>query len=339
MLVLRYPSVILTIFYSTLAFGQQHDYVLALSKQAQKVIFYDYETLDSITAIEVGADPHEIVINQEGSLAYISKPSMKQGGHEIAVIDLQHLKFDHMIDVNPFKIPHGLVYQDHKLWFTAQGSKVVGIYDTENEKVESVFGTGEDFTHLLYVSKDGKRFYTTNVESGTLSIYQEKEIPPYMPPTGVLPAGAKPRTEWRQTLLDVGFGAEGFDVTANEDELWTARPDGHILIIDLKQQIIKADINPKVEGLHRLKITPDGKTVCIVSVKTGDLLYYDIKTHQLQQKIHIGRGAGIYMDKKSNRMFVSCTPDNYIVVIDLNTLKEINRIPIGRPDGVICITH
>ncbi|MFI2744485.1 YncE family protein [Zhouia sp. PK063] len=308
-----------------------------MSKQAQKAIIYDYQTLDSITAIPVGTDPHEIVTNQDGSLAYISKPSMKQAGHEIAVIDLHQLKFDHMIDLNPFKIPHGLVYRDHKLWFTAQGSKVVGVYDIETKQVESVFGTGEDFTHLLYVTKDGMRFYTTNVESGTLSIYEKKVIPPYMPPTGVLPAGAQPRTEWRQTLLTVGFGAEGFDVTADEDELWTARPDGHILIVDLKQKTIKADINSNVEGLHRLKITPDGKTVCIVSVKTGDLLYYDIKTHQLQQKTHIGRGAGIYMDKKKNRMFISCTPDNYIVVIDLNTRKEIKRIPIGRPDGVTSV--
>ena len=335
--ILKHINFVLILFCTTHSFGQQNNYVLALSKQAQKVIVYDYETLDSITAIPVGADPHEIITNQDGSLAYISKPSMKQAGHEIAVIDLHLLKFDHMIDLNPFKIPHGLVYQDHKLWFTAQGSKVVGVYDIETKKVESVFGTGEDFTHLLYVTKDGKRFFTTNVESGTLSIYEEKEIPPYMPPTGVLPAGAQPRTEWRQTLLAVGFGAEGFDVTADENELWTARPDGHILIVDLQQQIIKADINSTVEDLHRLKITPDGKTVCIVSVKTGDLLYYDIKTHQLQDKVHIGRGAGIYMDKKSNRMFISCTPDNYIVVIDLNTRKEMKRIPIGRPDGVITL--
>ncbi|WP_163407066.1 hypothetical protein [Flavobacterium ajazii] len=53
--------------------------------------------------------------------------------------------------------------------------------------------------------------------------------------------------------------------------------------------------------------------------------------------MNIGRGAGIYMDKESNRMFVSCTPDNYVIVIDLTTRKEIKRLEIGRPDGITSV--
>jgi len=89
--------------------------------------------------------------------------------------------------------------------------------------------------------------------------------------------------------------------------------------------------------LHRLKITPDGKTVCVVSVKTGDLLFYNKQTHGLEHKMNIGQGAGIYMDKESNRMFISCTPNNYVVVMDLATKKEIKRISIGRPDGITSV--
>lgn len=322
---------------SVLTFGQDKQYILALSKGEKKVIVYDYKTLDSVAKIPVGDDPHEVVTSPDGSHAYISKPLMNDKGHEIAVLNLKTLQLEKNIDTKPFLVPHGLVYLNNQLWFTAQGSKAVGIYDIINNTVTEVFGTGQDFTHLLYVTTDGKRFYTTNVESGTVSIYEYLEIPPYMPPTGVLPPNAKSRHEWRQTLVNVGIGAEGFDVSPDGKELWTARPDGHVVIVDLITKKVTADFDTKVAGLHRLKIIPDGKTVCIVSVKTGDLLYYNSKTHKLEKQVTIGRGAGIYMDKESNRMFVSCTPDNYIVVIDLKTRKEIKRLEIGRPDGMTSV--
>ncbi|TWI18841.1 YncE family protein [Sphingobacterium siyangense] len=326
---------IATVFMSNILFAQNH-YILALSKGEIAVVVYDYQTLDSITKIPVGDDPHEIVTNENGTLAYISKPLMNASGHEIAVVNLKTLQPEKIIDTKPFFIPHGLVYLNDKLWFTAQGSKVVGVYNINENKVEQVFGTGQDFTHLIHATADEKRFYTTNVESGTVSIYEKKEIPPYMPPTGVLPPNAKSRTEWRQTLINVGLGAEGFDVSSDGKELWTARPDGHIIVVDLVNKKVKADINSKVLGLHRLKITPDGNTVCIVSVKTGDLLFYNRQTHHLEKQMNIGQGAGIYIDN-DNRMFVSCTPNNYISVIDLATRKEIKRLAIERPDGVTSV--
>lgn len=313
--------------------AQPKHYLLALSKTEHKLVVLDYKALDTIARIAVGNDPHEIVTSPDGHYAYISVPMMNSNGHEIDIVNLKTLKLEKEVDTRPFYIPHGLVYRDDRLWFTAQGSKAVAIYDVKQEKVTDVFGTGQDFTHLIHLTPDGNRFYTTNVESGTVSIYEKKEIPPYMPPTGVLPANAKPRVEWRQTLINVGFGAEGFDVSPDGKELWTARPDGHVIIVDLDRKAVKADINSNVLGLHRLKITPDGKTVCIVSVKTGDLLFYNMQSRKLEKQMNIGKGAGIYIDK-DNRMFVSCTPDNAVVVIDLKTRKEIKRLAIGRPDGV-----
>ena len=312
----------------------QSNYILALSKGEKSLIVLDYKTLEVVSKIPLGEDPHEIVTNPEQTFAYISRPQMNASGHQIEIVNLKTLQHDKTIDTTPLYIPHGLVYRENQLWFTAQGSKAVAVYDIHKNQTEQIFGTGQDFTHLLYVTPDGNRFYTTNVESGTVSIYEKKEIPPYMPPTGVLPPNAKPRLEWRQTLVDVGFGAEGFDVSKDGKELWTAKPDGKIVIVDLENKKVKTEIDTKVLGLHRLRITPDGKTVCIVSVKTSDLLFYNFKNYQLEKQMNIGQGAGIFMDASANRMFISCTPNNYISVIDLTTRKEIKKINIARPDGV-----
>lgn len=316
----------------------QSNYILALSKGEKSLIVLDYQTLEVVSKIPVGEDPHEIVTNPEQTFAYISRPQMNASGHQIEIVNLKTLQHEKTIDTTPLYIPHGLVYRGNQLWFTVQGSKAVAVYDISKKQTEQILGTGQDFTHLLYVTPDGNRFYTTNVESGTVSIYEKKEIPPYMPPTGVLPPNAKPRLEWRQTLVNVRFGAEGFDISKDGKELWTAKPDGKIVIVDLENKKVKTEIDTKVLGLHRLRITPDGKTVCIVSVKTGDLLFYNFKNHQLEKQMNIGQGAGIFMDAPSNRMFISCTPNNYISVIDLTTRKEIKKINIARPDGITSTT-
>ncbi|PZF71779.1 YncE family protein [Taibaiella soli] len=317
------------------AFAQDGQYILVLSKGEKKMWVLDYGSLDTVQKVPVGEDPHEIILSPDQHTAYVSNAVIAGTGHIINVIDLKTFTPDHDIDTKPFLVPHGMVYRNDTLWYTAQGAKCIVAYDLKLNKTVQVLGTGQDFTHLLYLTPDGNTFYATNVESGTISVYERKMYPPYMPPTGVLPVNAKERLEWRQTLINVGVGAEGFDVTADGKELWTARPDGYIIIVDLQKKKIKAKINTNIQGLHRIKLTPDGKTACVVSVKTGDLLYYNVATHQLEQKMNIGRGAGIYMDKKANRMFIACTPDNYVSVIDLVTRKEIKKIIVSRPDGII----
>ncbi|QJD95410.1 hypothetical protein HH214_05740 [Mucilaginibacter robiniae] len=243
----------------------------------------DDRTLDLVTKIPVGEDPHEIALSTDQHTAYVSNAVIAGTGHLINVIDLNTLQPVKDIDTQPFYVPHGMAYHNDTLWYTAQGSKCVVAYDVKQDKPVQVLGTGQDFTHLLYLTPDGNRFYTTNVESGTISIYEKKVLPPYMPPTGVLLANAKPRLEWRQTLVRVGYGAEGFDVTPDGKHLWTARPDGHVVIVDLIRKQVQAEIDTHVQGLHRIALTPDGKTACVVSVKTGDLLYYDVRTHRLEQ--------------------------------------------------------
>lgn len=313
-------------------------YVLILSKEDHALHVLDHATLRHIASVATGEDSHEIVLSEDQTTAYVSNPLMSASGHAIHVINLRTMSLEKTIDTTPFFVPHGLAYIQGQLWFTAQGAKAVAVYNPAQGRITQALGTGQDFTHLIHVTPEGTRFYTTNAESGTVSIFEKKEIPPYMPPTGILPAEAKPRLEWRQTLVDVGAGAEGFDVSKNGKELWTARPDGHIIVVDLAKKAITHDIPTGIEGLHRLKFTPDGDAAAVVSVKTGDLLFYSVRTQQLEKRIPVCQGAGIYMDEAGGRMFISCTPNNSVAVVDLGTREVVKRLSIGRPDGITVAT-
>ncbi|MEO8860446.1 MAG: YncE family protein, partial [Ginsengibacter sp.] len=248
-------------------------------------------------------------------------------------------------DTKPFLGPHGLTFVGGKLWFTAEGSKSVARYDPATEKVDWCMGTGQDRTHMIYVTSDEKKIYTTNVSSGTVSILTDTLLPqrggPMGPPPPDAPQGPplrfQPHREWIQTLVSVSKGSEGFDVSPDGQQLWTASAeDGSIAIIELSTGKINATIDGKVMGANRLSFTPDGKRVLISSLRTGDLYVFDVASHKELKRINLGRGcAGILIDPDGSRAFVGCTADNFVAVIDLKTLTVINHIDVGGgPDGL-----
>src|ERR1017187_7234037 len=95
------------------------------------------------------------------------------GGATIAVVDLTTQKPLAPIDLGALRAPHGLVFAGGKLYFTAEGAKVVGRYDPSTQKIDWVMGTGQNRTHMVIVSKDLKTVFTSNVSSATVSIIEQ----------------------------------------------------------------------------------------------------------------------------------------------------------------------
>ena len=143
--------------------------------------------------------------------------------------------------------------------------------------------------------------------------------------------------DWNQTVIPVGKGDEGFDVSPDRRELWTANAqDGTLSVVDLKTRTVTATLDAKTFGANRLKFTPDGKLVLISSLGDGDLVIYDAASRKEFKRVKIGHGAaGILMDPEGNRAFIACTPDNYVAVLDLKTLAVTGHIDVGgEPDGL-----
>lgn len=306
--------------------------LLALSKSDHVLAIIDPGTLKVIARVPVGSDPHEVIASADGKTAYVT---IYGGGslHELNVIDLVAQKALPTIDTRPLMGPHGITFVGGKVWFTAEGTKTVGRYDPATGKFDWVMGTGQDRTHMIYVTNDGKRVYTTNVSSGTVSILVDSLIKPNAGPNGFAPPAHR---DWVQTLIPVSKGSEGFDVSPDGNELWTAASDdGTIAIIDLAAKKLTSTIDAKALGANRLKFTPDGKRALITSLRTGDLFIYDAASHQQIKRINTGRGAaGILVDDDGSRAFIGCTADNYVAVIDLKTMEVTGHIDIHGADGL-----
>jgi DNA-binding beta-propeller fold protein YncE len=204
--------------------------------------------------------------------------------------------------------------------------------------VDFILGTGQDRTHMLFVTDDLKRIVTSNVSSATMTIV-EKTIGGGRGPGGPPPGGPGrgPQTIWEETVVPVGRGAEGFDVSPDGKEIWAANAqDGTISILDFAGKKTIATLNANVEGANRLKFTPDGKLAFVSTLNGPDLVILDAATRKERKRLKIGHGAaGILMQPDGVRAFVACTPDDYIAIVDLKSLEVIGHLDAGKqPDGL-----
>ena len=324
--------------------------LLALSKQDHTLAIVDPGNLKVVGTVPVGDDPHEVVASADGKTAYVSNYGFG-AFHTLTVIDLVGRKQAKIIDLGALRGPHGLDFKQGKVWFTAEAAKVIGSYDPATDKIDWIMGTGQNRTHMVYVFPDAKRILTTNVNSATVTVLDHTEArqggpPPGMPPGG--PAGqggpppgmppgmmpGPPGGDWQETVIPVGRGSEGFDVSPDGKEAWVANAqDGTISVIDLGTKTVTATLAANVPGANRLKFTPDGKLVLVTPGSA--LVILDAATRKEVKRLPTVHGSGgIQMQPDGLRAYVACGRDNYVAVIDLKTLEKVGQIDVASPDGL-----
>ena len=93
-------------------------------------------------------------------------------GSEISVIDLASRKIVGKVDFGHGVRPHCAVWDTKTgmLLVTTEMDKTVSIIDPKTLKIVGAVPTGQEQSHMLVLSADGKRGYTANVGPGTVSV-------------------------------------------------------------------------------------------------------------------------------------------------------------------------
>ncbi|HEY3133660.1 MAG TPA: hypothetical protein VGJ47_03440 [Gemmatimonadaceae bacterium] len=294
--------------------------LLILSKSEQTLSIVDPATLKILGRIPTGPDPHEVVASDDGTRAYVSNYG---GGtyNTLTVIDLVNQKSLGTVDLGALRGPHGLHFVGGKVWFTAELAKAIGSYDPATSKIDLTLGTGQDGTHMIYAFPDLSRLVTTNVGSGSVTIFEKR---------------AGPRPNWSAVTVPAGPRVEGFDVSPDGKQIWAAAAgDGTIRIIDVASKSATS-LAANVQGANRLKFTPDGSLVLVSSLGAPDLVMIRASDRTEVKRIPVGTGAaGIQVQPDGARAYVACSPDNYVAVVDLKSMQVVGKIDAGRnPDGL-----
>src|SRR3954452_3840739 len=173
-----------------------HASLLVLAKTDRTLSMVDPASLKVTGQVPSGPDPHEVIASEDGRFAYISNYG---GGtyNTITPVDLSKAQAPPTIDLGALRGPHGLTYVAGKLWFTAEGAKAVGGYDPASSKIDWILGTGQNRTHMIYMSPDLSKFVSTNISSATITI-GEKLAPRAAPAGAGMPARLT-GGDWKKT--------------------------------------------------------------------------------------------------------------------------------------------
>jgi YVTN family beta-propeller protein len=296
--------------------------LVVLNKEEATLVTVDAVSGKVLGRVATGEGPHEVAVSEDGRTAFVANYGTGPSpGSTISVIDLPAHKELRRFDVSPLRRPHGIHVADGKVYFTAEANRLVARYDPQSNQVDWLLGTGQAGTHMVLVSSDAARLYTANIGSNTLSIIER---------------GANPLA-WNETVVPVGRGPEGFDVSPDGRELWAAHSqDGGVSIVDLAAKRVTATLDLQTKRSNRLKFTRDGKLVLISDLDAGQLVVVDAASRKETKRLALGRmPEGILIPPAGNKAYVAVAGDGVVAVVDLTTLEVTGKIETGKgPDGM-----
>jgi len=295
--------------------------LLVLNKEDATLAIVDAASGAVLGRVRVGEGPHELVTSTDGKIAFASNYGTGPApGRTISMIDIAAQKELRRIDVSPLSRPHGLAFVNGKLYFTAEADRKIARYDPATDKVDWQFETGQAATHMVLPSKDGRTLFTSNIGGDSVSAIAQG-------------AGGA----WTQTVIPVGKGPEGIDLSPDGREIWSAHSrDGGVSIIDTAAKKVVQTINAGTKRSNRIKLTPDAKFALVSDLDAGDLVVIDAAARKVVKRIPLGKmPEGILMPPAGRVAYVAVNGDNHIAVVDLQTWQVTNTIATGTgPDGM-----
>jgi YVTN family beta-propeller protein len=295
--------------------------LLVLNKAANSLAIVDPTTKQVVVRIDTGEGPHEVAASDDGKLAFITNYGAQTPGNSLSVIDLVAQKEIHRVDLGPLGRPHGILFADGKVYFTAELNKLIARYDPDTNKIDWLLGVGQNRTHMLVRTKYLNEIFTSNVDSGTVTAIEKSSDP----------------SGWKETNIAVGKGPEGIDISPDDKEVWAANSgDGTVSVIDTATSKVTHTFNVHTKRSNRVKFTNDGQLVLISDLASDELMIVDAATRKIVKQLNVGRGpGGILIAPAGDVAYVALAGDNAVALIDLHKLEITERIPTGPgPDGM-----
>ncbi len=279
-----------------------------------------------IAAVPVGGvTGHEVAVSADGKLAYVpiygdsgvGKPGTD--GSSMAVIDLATRKVVGSVDFGHGVRPHMPLVEpvSGMLYVTTELDKAVTVIDPKTLKIVGKIPTGQEQSHMLVVSHDGKLGYTANVGPGTVS---------------VLDMAARKTV----AVIPVAGTTQRISMSRDGSMVFTAdQTKPQVAVIDTATNEVKSWIALPWVGYGSTP-TVDGRWLLVGMGPAKQVAVIDLDTMKVAKTIDVPAGSGeILMRPDGKVAYVSCPIDGKVAEIDLATWKVARVIDAGaKADGL-----
>jgi DNA-binding beta-propeller fold protein YncE len=176
--------------------------VLLIDKLGGHARFFDPSSLSERSSLELPKNPHDFALSADHRFAYVPiyGPGVynrnPEPGHELYVLDLAERKVANVIDLSPYRSPHGVqIDASGMVYVTAELDRKILVVDGEAGRVVDTIDH-EGSGHWLAVLPDGKKAYVANKDDkpfvSVLDLAARKQIGTVPMPRGTQGITASP---------------------------------------------------------------------------------------------------------------------------------------------------
>lgn len=290
--------------------------LLVANKGDHTISLIDPSAGQQVATVDVkGVTGHELVASPDGKFAYVpiygdsgvGLPG--SNGSNLAVVDLSERKLAGNVDFGKGVRPHCAVIgpKDGLLYVTTEIDQSITVIDPRTQKIVGKIPTGQPESHMLAITRDGRRAYTANVGPGTVSVLDLEarktiEVIPVAPKVQRIALSVDDRyvftsdqSKSQLAVIDtatnkvktwVPLPDQGYGTAPTPDGRWLVvamRTGNHVAVVDLEAMKVAHTIDvPAVP--QEVLISPDGKIAyvsCDASHKVAAIRTSDWKVDKL----------------------------------------------------------
>jgi YVTN family beta-propeller protein len=268
---------------------------------------------------------HEVATSLDGKIAYVpiygdsSVGDTGTDGREMLAIDLVSHKIVGRLEFGHGVRPHCVVMnpRDGLLYVTTEVDRTVTIVDPKPLKIIGSIPTGEDQSHMLVISHDGRFGYTANVGSGTVSVLDI-------------------RRRKLVSVIHVSGSVQRISISPDDRNVFTAdQTSPRLAVIDTATNKVKHWIAlPAIA--YGTGATQDGRWLLVTLPNNYQVAVVDLKTLQVVHTISVPKGPHTVLIPPGQQIaYIACMKSGFVASINLSDWSVRELIKVGNnADGI-----
>jgi DNA-binding beta-propeller fold protein YncE len=276
------------------------------------------------TVAEGGITGHEVIASPDGRVAYVpiygnsgvGRPGTD--GRNLVAIDIGARKVIGNLDFRHGVRPHcPLIGPDGMLYVTTELDRSVTVIDPQAMKVIGSIPTGQPESHMLAITRDGRRGYTANVGPGTVS---------------VLDMTAKKTL----AVIPVARTVQRIALSADDRTVFTSdQVEPRLAVIDTATNKVRQWVKLPAAG-YGTAATRDGRWLLLAVPGANQVAVVDLSSMEVARAIDVPSAPQEVLIRPDNRVaYVSCDASHQVAEIALSDWKVSRLIEAGKgADGL-----
>jgi len=300
--------------------------LLVANKGERALGLIDPQTARQVTQVpENGVTGHEVIASPDGRTAYVpiygdsgvGKPG--SDGQHVVAIDLASRAIRATLDFGHGVRPHCPIInpRDGMLYVTTELDQTVSVIDPATMKVIGTVPTGQPESHMLAITRDGRRGYTSNVGPGTVSVLD---------------------LEARKTLKVIHVSEYSQRISLSPDDKYAFTSDQRnprLAVINTSTNEVERWVKLPASG-YGTAATSDGKWLVVAIPTANKVAIVDLTSFTVARTIDVPQAPQEVLIRPDNEIaYVSCDVMAKVVAIRLSDWTIAATIDAGKgADGL-----